>query len=186
MITSGPNRPSHKSAEYRTQIDDPGCREQLLVALRWLWQREGPPEAILCIGTDRATGDALGPLIGTELMSWSRLPCKIYGTLDRPLHASNLAPLITSAPVLQRARTLAIDASLGRAEDVGVIAVGIGPLHPGAGVQKTLPPIGHYHLTGTVNMGGFMDYYVLQNTRLALVMRMAQTIAESVKLSLGF
>jgi putative sporulation protein YyaC len=91
-----------------------------------------------------------------------------------------------SVPRLRNARTLAVDASLGRPEEVGTVAVGVGSLRPGAGVQKTLPEVGQYYVTGTVNIGGFMDYYVLQNTRLALVMRMAQTVAESIKLSLGF
>lgn len=186
MANEGAKPRVSKPTEYRTQIDRPNCREELLVALRWLWQREGAPDAILCIGTDRATGDALGPLIGTELMSWSRMPCPVYGTLDRPLHASNLLSLMESVPRLRNARTLAVDASLGRPEEVGTVAVGVGSLRPGAGVQKTLPEVGQYYVTGTVNIGGFMDYYVLQNTRLALVMRMAQTVAESIKLSLGF
>lgn len=175
-----------KATEYRTKIDHPDCREDLLVALRWLWQREGRPDSIVCIGTDRASGDALGPLIGTELMAWNRLPCAVYGTLDHPLHASNLVALLEKVPKLKNARTLAIDASLGQASEVGTVAVGVGALRPGAGVQKKLPEIGRYYVTGTVNIGGFMDYYVLQNTRLALVMRMAQLIAESIKLSLGF
>lgn len=183
MAESRPTRSEAKLAEYRTQIDRQHCREELVVAFRWLWQREGEPQAILCIGTDRATGDALGPLIGSELLSWSRLPCAVFGTLDQPLHASNLSEV---TPKLKQSRVLAIDASLGKPDDVGSITVGLGPIRPGAGVQKSLPPIGRYYATGTVNIGGFMDYYVLQNTRLALVMRMAQTIAEGLKLSLGF
>lgn len=174
------------SKEYRTRIDRATCREELVVAFQWLWKREGRPDAILCIGTDRATGDALGPLVGSDLLSWSRIPCAVYGTLEHPLHASNLQDLIKEQPKLKAARCLAIDASLGRPEEVGAISVGVGPLKPGAGVNKELPPIGRYYATGTVNIGGFMDYYVLQNTRLALVMRMAQAMGEALKLSLGF
>ncbi len=114
------------------------------------------------------------------------MPCAVFGTLDEPLHASNLAETLQKHPKLLRSRCLAIDASLGRSEDVGAIAVGIGSIRPGAAVQKSLPPIGRYYATATVNVGGFMDYYVLQNTRLSLVMRMAQMLAESLKLSLGF
>jgi len=37
---------------------------------------------------------------------------------------------------------------------------------------------------GVVNVGGFMEYFVLQNTRLSLVMRMADVIAEGLRLAL--
>lgn len=37
---------------------------------------------LACIGTDRATGDCLGPLVGTNL---KRLGYTVVGTLDEPL-----------------------------------------------------------------------------------------------------
>ena len=40
------------------------------------------PAIILCIGTDRSTGDALGPLIGTHLSRLNLPQLKVYGTLD--------------------------------------------------------------------------------------------------------
>ncbi len=174
-----------RNPEYRTNIEAADCGEILLAAFRWLWKTEGAPESILCIGTDRATGDAFGPLIGTELMGGKRLPCPVFGTLDRPLHASNLAQLLGEHPRLASARCLAIDASLGRVDEVGTLTVGVGALHPGAGVHKNLPAVGYYYATGTVNIGGFMDYFVLQNTRLALVMRMAHTVSKALGDSLA-
>jgi putative sporulation protein YyaC len=47
---------------------------------------------------------------------------------------------------------------------------------PGAGVNKDLPPVGQLHITGIVNVGGYMEYMILQNTRLNLVMRLADVI----------
>lgn len=176
-----PSKPH--ATEYRTTIHRPTCREELVLAFQWLWAREGLPDAVLCIGTDRATGDALGPLVGTELAAQA-MPFHVYGTLQDPVHAVNLQQLMQTHPHLLHSRCLAIDASLGRSEEVGSIAVGIGPIRPGAAVNKEMAPIGRYYATGTVNIGGFMDYYVLQNTRLALVMRMARTIAEALMLSL--
>jgi putative sporulation protein YyaC len=176
---------SQPQSEYRTMIDRETCREELILAFQWLWAREGIPEAVLCIGTDRATGDALGPLVGEELSNWTKMPFQLFGTLQDPLHAVNLPKLTQIHPHLMQARCLAIDASLGRSQEVGSIAVGIGPIRPGAGVNKDMPPVGRYYATGTVNIGGFMDYYVLQNTRLALVMRMAHAIAEALALSLA-
>jgi putative sporulation protein YyaC len=75
---------------------------------------------------------------------------------------------------------IAIDACLGRLKSVGAITVAKGPVRPGAGVNKQLPPVGDIHITGIVNVSGFMEFFVLQNTRLHLVMNMAKTIANGI------
>lgn len=134
---------------------------------------------IVCIGTDRSTGDSLGPLVGSRLQAL--LPdagCPIYGTLDEPVHAVNLNDtLISIRQLYAKPFIIAIDACLGQLGSVGMISVGPGPLKPGAGVNKNLPEVGDIHITGIVNVGGFMEYFVLQNTRLSVVMKMAECIA---------
>jgi putative sporulation protein YyaC len=65
-------------------------------------------------------------------------------------------------------------------KNVGVIQVLDGPVKPGAGVNKELPAVGDIHITGIVNVSGFMEFFVLQNTRLNLVMKMAKTIANGI------
>jgi len=54
-------------------------------------------------------------------------------------------------------------------------------LSPGSGVNKNLPAIGHINITGIVNVGGFMEIMILQNTRLSVVMNMASLIANGLK-----
>jgi putative sporulation protein YyaC len=36
---------------------------------------------------------------------------------------------------------------------------------------------------GNVNIGGFMEYLVLQNTRLSIVMKLAETITSAIQLA---
>lgn len=135
----------------------------------------------VCIGTDRSTGDALGPLIGSKLEKYNLKNASIYGTLDQPIHALNLAETMDE---IKRKHPqpfiIAIDACLGELKNVGLVTFGEGSLKPGAGVNKKLPEIGHVYLTGIVNVGGFMEYFVLQNTRLSLVMNMAEMIASAI------
>lgn len=136
--------------------------------------------AVLCIGTDRATGDCLGPLVGWMLF---RHPINfaVYGTLSDPVHAANLTHKLDdinkkhASPLI-----IAIDACLGRMENIGIISVGRGELTPGAGVHKKLPPVGDIFITGIVNISGHMEFLVLQNTRLHIVMQMATKIAHSI------
>ena len=137
---------------------------------------------ILCIGTDRSTGDSLGPLVGSKLKSMKcMVDVPIFGTLDEPIHAVNLEETIkTIYDSYSNSFIIAVDACLGKTESVGYISIKEGPLQPGTGVNKTLPAIGDLHIVGIVNVGGFMEYMVLQNTRLSLVMKMADTISEGI------
>lgn len=142
---------------------------------------EGRPIVVVCIGTDRSTGDALGPLIGTSLSKYRSPHFHLFGTLEEPVHAMNLdETLIEINRRFHKPFIIGIDACLGQVSSVGCIQVGVGPVRPGAGVNKDLPPVGDIHLTGIVNVGGFMEYFVLQNTRLHLVMRMADIISLSL------
>lgn len=139
------------------------------------------PVVFVCIGTDRSTGDSLGPLVGTMLEEKDISPFHIYGTLEEPIHAVNLQEKILEIekrhfnPII-----IGIDACLGKIKSVGVIQIGEGPVKPGAGVNKELPEVGNYHITGIVNVSGFMEFFVLQNTRLNLVLNMAKVIANGI------
>ncbi len=140
----------------------------------------------LCIGTDRSTGDSLGPLVGRQLSLLPRIgkDCSLYGTLDEPVHAQNIKQ--KTDIILRTVKDpfiIAIDASLGSLDKVGKIVVDRGPLRPGAGVSKDLDPIGDVRITGVVNVAGFMEFTVLQNTRLSVVMNMAGIISSSVWLA---
>ncbi|MFW5648498.1 MAG: spore protease YyaC [Candidatus Alkaliphilus sp. MAG34] len=142
---------------------------------------------LLCIGTDRSTGDALGPIVGHKLSRpLSRYNyVHLYGTLDEPVHAKNLnEKLKTIHSSLDKPFIIAVDACLGKMDRIGCIAVNKGPLKPGAGVSKDLPAVGDISITGIVNLGGYMEYLVLQNTRLSLVVKMADTLAQSIKYSI--
>jgi len=138
--------------------------------------------AIVCIGTDRSTGDSLGPLVGHKLKTVSYSNVKVFGTLEDPVHAKNLYN--TMNVIFDQCKSpyvIGIDACLGRADRVGYISIGKGPLSPGAGVNKKLPEVGNMHIKGIVNVGGFMEYLVLQNTRLNLVMKMADIISTGIR-----
>ena len=132
---------------------------------------------ILCIGSDRSTGDSLGPLIGYKLSKFAFNNVIIYGSLNNQINAVNLDFAITfiknfhSNPYI-----IAIDASLGRNDHVGCITLAEGPLRPGLGVKKELPKVGSLHITGIVNAAGSKENLLLQTTRLSTVMTLAHVI----------
>lgn len=136
----------------------------------------------LCIGTDRATGDSLGPLIGDNLSYISKDYIYIYGTLDNPVHAKNIIETIST---ISNSHTnpliIAIDACLGSCNHIGFAGIRNGPISPGSGVNKDLPKVGHISIIGIVNMSGFFDFLTLQSTRLSVVIRMAKFISSGIK-----
>lgn len=170
----------------RVHIDDPLAVETLAAEMSKVFHNR--TVVIVCVGTDRSTGDSLGPLIGTELSKENWPNVTVYGTLDEPVHALNLDLFVAKIKDNHPdSIILAIDACLGRVENIGYISLKEGPLQPGTGVNKALPSIGDYHIIGIVNVGGLMEYFVLQNTRLSLVMKMCHVIANGIKSSLcGF
>lgn len=174
---------SVSSFPYRVSYTDPiataGCTEWLTHALQLL--KPASTLACICIGTDRSTGDSLGPLVGSKLKEYAPSSLHVYGTLDEPVHAVNLHDtLVEVQKEMKNAHLIAVDACLGQVKSIGSIQVGLGPLKPGAGVNKKLPSVGNVHITGIVNVAGFMEYFVLQNTRLSTVMKMAEIIAISI------
>lgn len=138
---------------------------------------------VLCIGTDRATGDCLGPIVGEHLKNTlPHLP--VYGTLECPVHALNLEETIeTIYNDYPNAFILAIDASLGIKEHIGYATLSQSPLVPGKGVNKKLPAIGNLSITGIVNVAGFPNSILLQSTRLHTVMTLANLISNAIYFS---
>jgi putative sporulation protein YyaC len=141
----------------------------------------------LCIGSDRATGDCLGPIIGYKLSKFNRhYNYFVYGTLEEPVHAKNLKDTIDM--IYQNhedAFIIAIDASLGKSNHIGYITLGEGSLKPGAGVDKNLPEVGDVFITGIVNFSGVLDNMLLQTTRLNVVMAMADQICLAINYCFG-
>lgn len=140
---------------------------------------------LLCIGSDRATGDALGPIIGYKLSKYHYDNLIIYGTLEKPVHAKNLSSTLDTIHLMYPDSTvIAIDASLGSTSHVGYITLGEGALRPGVGVDKELPLVGDIFITGIVNISGILNHTLLQTTRLDLVMQLADYICLGIRYSL--
>ncbi|MDO5135183.1 MAG: spore protease YyaC [Eubacteriales bacterium] len=135
----------------------------------------------LCIGSDRMTGDCLGPYIGHQLSSRSIHGIFVYGTLQQPVHALNLSRISEAIRIRHpQGLVIAIDASLGEKKHLGYVTIGNGALYPGAGVRKKLPPVGDIHITGIVNMSGVLEQLTLQTTRLSTVIALGDTITQGI------
>lgn len=183
MVALNERTAVNNTEKTKIHIEDLAASTKFASDLSWRLKKhdDDNPRVLLCIGTDRSTGDCLGPLVGSKIGLLNQEFFEVYGTLDNPVHASNLKETLEKIHgKYKNPLIIAVDACLGRIENVGCINLGDGSLNPGAGVNKNLPPVGQIHITGIVNVGGFMEYIVLQNTRLNVVMRLADVIANGL------
>lgn len=135
----------------------------------------------LCIGTDRSTGDALGPLTGSGLRAYG-FP-SVVGTMSAPCDASSLEACLAGIP--EDHIVVAVDACLGQPQSVGSYLVSDEPLFPAQSVGHALPAVGHYSVAAVVNVKGPKPYSTLQMTSLYHVMGMAGQIALSAADAFG-
>lgn len=135
---------------------------------------------LLCIGSDRYIGDALGPLVGSYLEEYTN--DLIYGSLDQPVHAGNLVQVIDEIYQQdEKPIVIAIDACLGHHNEIGNIEIWEGSLEAGIAVGTRLPCVGDISIIGVVNGSGRIGYLDLQSTPLSIVMKLSRAIGGALR-----
>lgn len=127
------------------------CNNKITKRLLSLSSDSAPMPVILCIGSDRLTGDCFGPLVGEMLISKYNVNAFVYGNLTTPVTALNLASSVDFIKARHPlSNIIAVDSSVGSHNEVGMFRVLNSGIYPGAGVGKNLPKVGDYSLTATV------------------------------------
>lgn len=131
---------------------EPDSKEALTAVINQIAGDGEEAPVFLCIGSDRHILDCFGPLTGTMIKE-KNPDVLVFGTLDKPINARNLSPEIVAVKRKFGGRiAIAIDASAGNAEELGIIKVRQGPLLPGKAMAKGLPAIGDYSIIGMMGI----------------------------------
>ena len=140
------------------------------------------PPVIVCVGSDLAIGDSLGPIVGSMLSHKTQgLSVFLYGTLSSPVTAKEIRYTRQFLKETHQHRlTIAVDAAVGAAGDIGLIKATDAPLSPGSGAGKKLGFVGDISLMGIVAEKSVGNYGLLNTTRLNLVYSMAEIISASL------
>ena len=180
-------RPWRKGGEIyyfdSAQAMDTAVCARMLGEMIWQISREEGKSGVLvlCIGTDRSTGDSLGPLTGYKLRESRMQRIQIMGTLERPVHAMNLDRSMELVRLKYPNHVVvAVDASVGNQDHVGCITLGRGSWRPGLGVSRDWEAVGVIFITGMGAAYSSRDPLMLQSVRLSVVMKMADYISRSV------
>lgn len=152
------------------------------LALKKIIKTSDAAPVILCIGSDLSVGDSLGPVTGTKLKErLAGTNCYVYGTLAKPITAHEvkymnefLKATHPSSPVI------AIDAAVGLAGDIGLIKIARRAIKPGSGANKTLSKVGDISIMGIIAEKSVFNYALFSATRLNVVYKMSEIIAEGV------
>lgn len=136
---------------------------------------------IICIGSDLVLGDSLGPLVGT-LLKKKKVAPYIYGTLNYPITAKEIEYAKTCLRQMHpNSIEIAIDAAVGTSDDIGIIKVTNKGLKPGIGINKKLGVIGDISIIGVVSQKSANNFDLFNMTRLNLVYKMAEKIADGIE-----
>lgn len=140
------------------------------------------PPVVVCVGSDLAIGDSLGPIVGSMLKYKTQgLQAFLYGTLASPVTAKEIAYLRSFLRETHKdSQIVAVDAAVGERGDIGLIKLSDKPLFPGAGANKKLGSVGDISVMGIVAEKSVSNYSLLNATRLNLVYAMSEIISDAV------
>lgn len=142
-----------------------------------------PSESIifLFIGSDSNIGDSLAPICGSLFESQGG-GVFAYGNLINPITAKEVPYAIEFIKRTHPASlVIAVDAAIGKKEDVGLIKVQKTGIKPGLGVNKDLPAVGDMSVIGILGekRGGKALFTV---GKISTVYKMAEKIANGLQI----
>lgn len=168
--------------EYSFNVYNSLASSGEVLALRKILPQLDVAPVIVCIGSDLSVGDSLGPVTGTKLKEKLKgQNVYVYGTLAKPITAHEVK--YTNQFIRNthpNSTVIAIDAAVGTAGDIGLIKVAKRGLKPGSGANKRLAKVGDVSVMGIVAEKSLFNYSLFSSTRLNIVYKMAEIIADGV------
>ncbi len=140
----------------------------------------------LCIGTDRATGDSFGPLVGYKLEClYKGNECiSIIGNLNETVNSSNINEIMRQIEnTYENPFIIAIDSAISNYRNPGDIIVSSESVSLAAGLSRRIECIGDMSIKGVVarkSNNPRCNLNLIQNARLNLVMNMADIVANGI------
>lgn len=139
----------------------------------------------LCIGTDRMTGDAFGPLVGSKIKEkLEKYNINVYGTLDKNVCWTNIGETIEKIySKYSKPCIIAVDSALSKKENIGKIIVSKEKMHIGGGLNKKKIEVGDISIKAVVGSDLKIpehNFYALQNVSLNEVMKMVNTVSNGI------
>lgn len=144
-------------------------------------EKESSP-IFLCVGSDKVVSDALAPITASILKNKYGINKDIFGNMEYNINSKNLQETIEKIKRISNKPICLIDATIGEECDIGLIKILRGGSFAKALTGGCL--VGDFSILGVTNCVGVSNKYFLRNTKLKIVIDMANAIAKSIFFSL--
>jgi len=136
---------------------------------------------IICIGTEKIIGDALGPLVGDFLTEIYDIDAFVYGKSKKNVNGVNYIDYLTHIQTHHNnSLIIAVDSCLGEKKDVGKIKYTRAGVKAGGALGKDNGRIGDIGILGVVAENGGDNYNALKVVDRLFVEDMAFNISERI------
>lgn len=133
----------------------------------------------LCIGSEKISGDSLGPMVGTMLKEKYNVPFPVIGTEEHPVNGVNISRYKEHIrKYFPNHKIIAIDAALGEKNDLWEIRFREGGIKAGGAVGTSNTMIGDIGILGVVGEKGTNALQTLLNASFPSVVNLAEKIVE--------
>lgn len=142
---------------------------------------------LVCIGTDKMTGDLFGPLVGNKIKDLNNekyLKMIVYGDLENQVIFSNANQVINKIKYkYEKPCIIAIDSALSKKENIGKIIVKKGGVSYGHALKKKSNEIGDVTVKAIVGINYnhvYKNFKSLENVPLNLIVKLANIVANGI------
>ena len=136
---------------------------------------------VLCIGSDKVSGDCLGPTVGTLLIEKHNVNAFVYGRIGRSVNSLNISDYVNFLNDNHKdALIIAVDACLGKSGDVGKVKICDRGVSAGLAVGRNNKRVGDVAVLGIVGEAGSDNMSALLSVPYGSVYALAESVARSV------
>lgn len=132
----------------------------------------------LCLGTTKIAGDSVGPKVGDRLRALG-IKAYVYGNTLRQVTSINVEDYIAMLKKRHSEdRIIAIDAALGKSEDIGKIKITDSGIRPGGAFVKDRDRVGDTGILAVVGKADGDRLAQLKNVSYSLVDKLVDKIVD--------
>lgn len=133
----------------------------------------------LCIGSEKISGDSLGPMVGTLLKEKHKVPYPVIGTEEHPVNGVNIGRYKEHIKkYFPTHKIVAIDAALGEKTDLFQVRFREGGVKAGGAIGANNTLIGDIGVLGVVGEKGGNAMQTLLDASFPSVLNLAEKIAD--------
>lgn len=132
----------------------------------------------LCIGSEKISGDSVGPIVGSLLKDKYKLPFPVLGTEDKPVNGINLPHYVDNIRTyFPEHKIIAIDSAVGSKRDMWSVKIKKGGVVAGGAIASKNPRIGDIGILAVVGEKNSDVLSTLLEAPVDEIERMAEYIA---------